>query len=91
MTKALIIGYRTVSKGDIGIDYYYIVKDDTITDSKRCRFSYNAGKFLMNKYFPVIYSQKDITNHQILIEEKGFNDFELPYPDSLQWVKKFRW
>ena len=89
--KSLVIDYRLNSKGYITLEYYYIVKNDTITSSEHYQFSSYAGKNLVNKYFPVIYSKKDITKHKILIEEKDFNDFKVPYPDSLRWVKKFRW
>ncbi len=48
----------------------------------------NADAFL-GKYFPVIYSEKDISNSKLLLNRHDFDIFFIQFPDSLQWVEKY--
>jgi hypothetical protein len=40
------------------------------------------------KSFPVMYDPK-FGSSQLLVEPADFNEFNLPYPDSLKWVLKY--
>ena len=42
---------------------------------------------MFKKRFPVIYNSNDPTKNSILVFPDDFSNFNLPYPDSLTWVK----
>lgn len=44
---------------------------------------------LIFKTFPVAIDRKDNTNSTALIEPETFRDFQIEFPDSLQWVLKY--
>jgi hypothetical protein len=44
---------------------------------------------LIGKKFPVIYDTTNPENNHMLIFPDDFNDWNLPFPDSLKWVLKF--
>jgi len=74
-------------KGEIGI-YSFKVKGTEYKNGKtdgRLRKIYDS---LYCKSFPVIYNVQDPTKNRILIFPSDFAKFNLPYPDSLSWVKK---
>ena len=41
-----------------------------------------------NNSFPVAYQKDDITNAFILIKPEDFEYFDIPFPDSLNWIKQ---
>lgn len=43
----------------------------------------------IGKYFPVIFSPKS-KNSELLISPEDFEKFDIPFPDSLKWVLKYR-
>lgn len=49
---------------------------------------FDLQSFLIGKSFPVILSVKDPTLNQILIIPEDFELYNIPFPDSLQWVKE---
>lgn len=42
----------------------------------------------VNKRFPVVFSKMKPEINEILIFPKDFEKYNIPFPDSLQWVKK---
>ncbi len=47
-----------------------------------------GSREFIGKYFPVMYDPKFGTS-QLLVEPDDFKEFNLPYPDSLNWVLKY--
>ncbi len=41
-----------------------------------------------NNSFPVAYQKDDVTNAFILIKPEDFEYFDIPFPDSLNWVEQ---
>lgn len=41
------------------------------------------------KYFPVIYLEDDIEVSRMLIFPKDFKQYNISFPDSLNWVKQY--
>jgi hypothetical protein len=56
--------------------------------------SANSGvkkkNIFVGKYFPMAYSPK-LNMGQILITPKDFKDYNIPFPDSLNWVLEYRY
>jgi len=49
--------------------------------------SVESGNCLEGKYLPLLYYQRmGVTLSYVLILPKDFEDFHLPYPDSLKWI-----
>jgi hypothetical protein len=44
------------------------------------------GYEFVGKIFPVIYDSTNPKNYEMLIFPRDFQEFGLPYPDSLNWV-----
>jgi hypothetical protein len=44
--------------------------------------------FIDGKKFPVIFNKKDPEMNQMLIIPDDFEFYNMPFPDSLQWVKE---
>jgi hypothetical protein len=40
-------------------------------------------------YFPVMYYDKDPTTSDLLVLQKDFSLYSLPFPDSLKWVCRY--
>lgn len=47
------------------------------------------GNEFMGKTFPLIYEKGNPSNCELLILPVNFQHINLPYPDSLNWVKKY--
>ena len=44
-------------------------------------------RYLVGKTFPIIVNARNYKYNKILIVPKDFEEFGIPFPDSLQWVK----
>lgn len=44
---------------------------------------------ITNKSIPVIFNPKDPDNSKLLLTKPLFENYGIPYPDSLRWVEKF--
>jgi hypothetical protein len=49
----------------------------------------DAKSFFLGKAFPVVYDPDHPNNNFILISPESFKKFNVSFPDSLQWVKKY--
>lgn len=49
----------------------------------------SQGYNFVNKSFPVAYEKNNVGNNQLLISPKQFDEINLPFPDSLEWVRKY--
>jgi hypothetical protein len=47
-----------------------------------------AEKYLIDKYFPVIYIKKNYETNELLASLTKFKKHSLSVPDSLLWLKK---
>ena len=50
----------------------------------------NKERIFIGKYFPIAYSPK-INVGQILITPEDFKNYDIPFPDSLNWVLEYRY
>jgi hypothetical protein len=70
-----------------GISYEFIYKGEKITSTSLYNDIYGYDIFL-NRTFPVKYDTT-IGRSAILIVPSDFKDNDVPFPDSLDWVRKY--
>lgn len=49
----------------------------------------DAKSFFIGRTFPVVYNPNDPSNNSILINENACKKYNVPFPDSLEWTKKY--
>ena len=85
LTMAKIIDWNVDGKGSGNwIKYEFVIDNKTFGGSKKYYGLSQKDNYLMNKYFPIIYSQKDPNINRLLILENEFQEFDLVQPDSLK-------
>jgi hypothetical protein len=88
VTEAVIYEVRP-SRSALNIRFRFKDENDsTIYVRYKLMYSIDARKILLNRSFPVIYSSKKVTLNKLLITEKDFNKYGVPFPDSLKAVNK---
>ncbi len=54
----------------------------------RYRYSH---QYLLGNFFPVIANKTEPLRFcEILVCKDDFNEYDIPFPDSLQWVEKLK-
>jgi hypothetical protein len=80
----------TPKNGDSGIIYEFIIDKEKIRKGKDMdKTDRRLDSIFLNKRFPVIYLKDDPEVNKMLIFPSDFEDFGKPFPDSLNWVKKY--
>ena len=51
------------------------------------KFQSHGSSYLMNRTLPVAYEKGNPNNSWLLIKPNDFEYFNLPFPDSLNWIK----
>jgi hypothetical protein len=70
--------------------YTFSFSEKAIKDSKQCyNIGFEQGTLFKNKQFPVIFLESDPNINSILIFPSDYKEFNLIFPDSLGWVKKY--
>lgn len=81
-------------RGRIYIQYSFFLNDKEV---KAEALLYMKPTLSLSEYedafigmtFPVAYNSENPSNNRILISRTTFNDFDIPYPDSLYWTLKY--
>lgn len=87
---AKIIGYKISYRGGLNLIYVFKV------DGRQYK-SFDGepdiggrnGVFFLNKYFPVIYNYNNPGNNKLLLNPIEFKRYDIPFPDSLNWVLEY--
>lgn len=90
-TTGTILRFSEDAKGSGGrITYQFKVDEKEFKNVGAFGNIYTSeGQNFVNKHFPVAYEKNNVSNNQLLISPKQFNEFNLPFPDSLEWVLKY--
>jgi hypothetical protein len=70
--------------------YSFSFKDTIIHASRNIAIRYYEREKFINKAFPVAFSSKNPETSYLLVFPKDFKKFDLPFPDSLQWVNELK-
>lgn len=87
--KGIIVSAWTLewvigSKGSFDLKYEFFYNESRIVGY--APFSKFRGDMnFVHKYFPVIYEPMS-GDKELLIEPRRFNEYNIPFPDSLKWV-----
>ncbi len=49
----------------------------------------DVEKFIVGKTFPVVYNPNSPHSNHLLIRKKDFEQFNVPFPDSMKWVLQY--
>ncbi len=87
IVNAKIIKVNIAGKGSGGFQCSFDLNGKTFEEPTPSTIRSNRYEFI-GKRFPAIYSSKYETL-EILIAPKDFEKFNIPFPDSLNWVLKY--
>jgi hypothetical protein len=76
-------------KGETNIYYRAKVNTEICEGIKTMRISLGGEIYFSNRWFPFVYKKDETSLNRILIEPSDFKKVNLPFPDSLNWVKKY--
>lgn len=70
------------------IDYSYTIGDKTFRNSCSVGIKFKKKGGLLNRTMPVVYQTSNWNNSQIMFNSSDFEYFNVPFPDSLRWLKE---
>jgi hypothetical protein len=91
VTTAKVIKADSDYKGRLEVTYVFTV--NKISYQNRRVFSgirLSAINPILNKYFPVVYLKGNYNKNQLLLSPYNFNKMQIPFPDSLTWILKYK-
>lgn len=89
VTTALIVNVKDGYKNNLALTYKYLVNGKIhCSDCVRSIKNTKLKNSLLNKNLVLIYSCTDSNDHLLLLSEYQFDEFNIPYPDSLLWIKQ---
>jgi len=75
------------SRGYLGYEYEFFFKNEKYTNSGILFTSYYAfNEIFINKFIPVVFSKKNPNNSELLLQINDFEEYNMTYPDSLNWL-----
>jgi hypothetical protein len=78
--------YKGSSTLKYHFEYKHIEYQSQGTSSTLLDNYFDLRNYIAGKSFPVIFNRKDPLVNHILIVPEDFKLFNIPYPDSLEWV-----
>lgn len=90
ITKGVITSIESMYKHGWRIRYNFFVKENIIKGETYSGKYSEIKNLLYGKTFPVIMSLRDPSYNDILIFPKDFDEYGLTFPDSLNWVLKYK-
>ena len=94
LTSGIVSAYLHDYKGISEYEYYFSTNENMANYYSKSSSSSSfvtyakIGKKVLNKSFPVIYNKSLPQYNKILIIPDDFKEYNIPFPDSLNWVKE---
>lgn len=93
ITYGVIKGYQDAGWRSVGGDFSFEfqVGDSLINDitaEPNALSKYHV--LFIGRTFPVIYDPNNVKNNTMLITPQAFELYDIPYPDSLNWVRQYQ-
>lgn len=81
----------TFKSPGVKFKYFFVVNGDMFhaTSTSYRYFKESSIDEIINKTFPVLVDTANITNSILLLSPKMFDKYEVPFPDSLQWLVRY--
>jgi hypothetical protein len=91
ITSCQVIQFSTSYKrSGVRVNFVYVINGKQYgKNDMGVSVSKPAGNLLVNTRFPVVLDSTDFSNCRILVTPRDFDHFNLPFPDSLEWVRQF--
>ena len=90
LTTAVVTDCKFGYRGGISFIYEFILEGKLIKNKKSfMEIVPSKGANFLHKSFPLLYLETSPSNNQILISRYSFEEFKIPFPDSLKWVIEF--
>ncbi len=70
---------------------FYVKGHRIESSSGTTKVAKNRAYLLVGKTFPVFYNPVNPKNNKLLIFPADFEQFGLPFPDSLEWVREYEY
>lgn len=89
ISTGTITDYGFGGSGTVILHYTFEVNDTLFYGNDGIRIQNIYYHFFQGKEFPVILSGENPKNHRILMLPQDFEMWNIPFPDSLEWVKQY--
>ena len=90
ITSGKVIQFSGDYRGRGGtVDFVYVIKGRQYRKTNGANVYRSEGYRFVGKQFPVVVDSTDFSNSRILLTSKDFHDYDLPLPDTLEWVKQY--
>jgi len=87
--NGLIFNYHLEYGGFKRIKYEFNYNNKHFENDELLNGDWVNASSLVNKWFPVVFSVKSPENNEMLITPDDFAKYNIPFPDSLEWVKQY--
>ncbi len=87
ITSGKVIKTSMAYRGGVVIDYIFYYDDIEYQDQTTRGIYSGLREVFANKYFPVVFSASQPKNNEMLLLPGDFENYNLQYPDSLNWLK----
>lgn len=87
-TSGKVVECKVDHRASVWIKYTFLHNNEYYIKEQSVNINLGAGNLVINKNFPVVFSNKKPEINEMLIFPKDFERYSLQYPDSLKWVKK---
>lgn len=77
-------------RGGLQINYKFKIDEGYILGGTVANTSGGNDKVFLGKIFPIVYDSVDPSFNKILIFPNEFMEYGMTFPDSLEWVNKYR-
>lgn len=84
LLTAWTIDWKQSTKAGMGLEYQFYYKGEKIIGYAASK-NFKGNMNFVHKYFPVIYAPK-YGHKELLIEPRHFKEYNISFPDSLNWV-----
>ncbi len=68
------------------VKYEYL---NTEYETEEVKYQLETYTPVINKEFPIIIDSLNVSNSYILVSPSDFSRFNISFPDSLNWIKKY--
>ncbi len=89
LTKGVINNVQYVYKRGYKVEYSFDYRGQILHNKYYSPLSSKMQGLIIGKYFPVLVNDKNPYSNDILIFPDDFKAFNIPFPDSLSWVKEY--
>lgn len=86
--NGFVFNSKMAHKGGVNIFYSFSFNNTIVGGTKYLAIPSDLRAIFVNKSFPVVFSSSKTDLNQMLILPKDFERFDLPFPDSLEWINE---